>query len=511
MEAKSKWVSKAAYHWGDKMAKGKSLLKNSIFNAGKTFFSLVFPVMTFTYASRILGDVGIGKVNFSRSVITYFTMLASLGMRYYGTREAAKLRDDRLAFNRFVHEMLIINLMMTLLSYALLFTAMAAVPKLKSYETLLLVNSAAIALEGLGMEWLYQSVEEYRYIALRSVLFQVIGLVCLFIFVREADDVLPYTIVLLAAGSGAYILNFINARKYISFRRCGPYHFKRHIKPLLWLLAMALSIELYTVLDSTMLGFLKGDAAVGRYTAAVKINKTVNSLITSVGVVLIPRLSYYIGQRKDNEVRELVNKTYNYMFMLSIPAAIGLFLLSDEIILLFSGRGFASAAGTMRLLTPIVVIIPFSVITNLQIFVPMAKEKLILQSTLAGAVINFTLNQLLIPRYAENGAAVATVVAEAAVTTICLVNIGRFYDRRAIFAKYHQYWLAAMAIPLSVAVCRLLPVGRWIGMAIMVGLSVVAYFSVLFALKNPYLLEARDIVKRKIHFLRSKKDKGNWK
>lgn len=259
---------------------------------------------------------------------------------------------------------------------------------------------------------------------------------------------------------------------------------------------MALSIELYTILDSTMLGFIKGDAAVGRYTAAVKINKTVNSLITSFGVVLIPRLSYYIGKKKDDQVRDLVNKTYNYMFMLSIPAAVGLFVLSDEIMLLFSGRGFASAAVTMRILTPIVVIIPFSVITNLQIFIPMAREKLILQSTLAGAVINFTLNQLLIPHYAENGAAVATVVAEAAVTVICFVNIGRFYSRKAIFAKYYQYWVASMPIPIIAAVCRLLPVGRWVGMAIVVVLSVVVYFGMLALMKNSCLIDAGRSIKK---------------
>ena len=494
------------------MQKEHSLLKNSIFNTCKTFFNLVFPVITFTYASRILGDSGIGQVNFAKSVTAYFTMLATLGMKYYGTREAARLRDDRPAFNRFAHEMLIINFVMTAISYVLLFAAMAAVPKFKSYKTLLLVNSVAIALEGLGMEWLYQSVEEYRYIAIRSILFQAIGMAGLFIFVRDADDVVPYAVVLLVAGSGSYVLNFINARKYISFRRCGPYGFRRHIKPLVWLFAMALSIELYTILDSTMLGFMKGDAAVGRYTAAVKINKTVNSLITSIGVVLIPRLSYYIGQKRDDQVRDLVNKTYNYMFMLSIPAACGLFVLSDEIILLFSGKGFALAAVTMRILTPIVVIIPFSVITNLQIFIPMAKEKMILQSTMVGAVVNFTLNQLLIPRYGENGAAVATVVAEGAVTAVCFVNIGRFYDRRAIFAKYYQYCLAAISIPLAAVLSRLLPVGRWIGMFVVMTLSVTGYFSVLFVFRNPYLLEAWDIVRGKLlTVLEKKRNKADQK
>ncbi len=122
---------------------------------------------------------------------------------------------------------------------------------------------------------------------------------------------------------------------------------------------------------------------------ATPVNKLANTLITAIGVVLIPRLSYYIGKREQEKVKTLVDKAYNYVFMLSVPAAIGLFMLSDEIILLFSGREFAPAAFTMRILTPIVVVIPFSITTNQQTLIPMGKEKLMLIATSIGAVVNF--------------------------------------------------------------------------------------------------------------------------
>lgn len=477
--------------------KKKSLVQNGIFNIVKTFSSIIFPVVTFAYASRILGDTGIGQVNFTKSIISYFTMIAMLGMKYYGTREGAKLRDDPLQFSRFAQEMLIINACTTAFAYALLIIAMFTVSKLRGYETLLLVNSLAILLQGMGMEWMYQAVEEYRYIALRSVMFQGIAFAALFLFVRKPEDVVPYAVIHLLSSSGSYVLNFLNARKYIRFQRFDHYKLRKHLKPLLWLFAMAVSIELYTVLDSTMLGFLQGDAAVGRYTAAVKVNKMMNTLITAAGAVMIPRLSYFIAQNKKEQLRDLVNKAFNFMFMLSVPACIGLFMLSDEIILMFSGSGFASAALTMRILTPIVVIIPFSIVVNLQIFVPMGKEKLILLSTLTGAVTNFTCNMLLIPRYAENGAAVATVLAEGAVTAVCLWNIGRFYDRKQIFARYFQYWLAAAPIPVIILLLDLAQVSYVIRMFVAIPLCAACYFAILYAFKNPYLLEGTQIVARK--------------
>lgn len=471
------------------MVKNKSLLHNSFFNLIKTFSNLIFPIVTFTYASRILGDAGIGQVNFTKSIITYFTMIAMLGMLYYGTREGARLRDDPVQFSRFSQEMLIINGCTTAFAYALLIIAMMTVPKLQEYEALLLVNSFAIVLQGMGMEWMYQAVEEYRYITLRSVLFQGIAFVALFCFVRKPVDVVPYAVIQLLSSSGSYVLNFINARKYIRFQRFDHYEIRKHLKPLLWLFAMVVSIDLYTVLDSTMLGFLKGDAAVGRYTVAVKVNKMMNTLITAVGAVMIPRLSYYIHNKEHEKVKSLVESIYNFVFMLSIPISIGLFLLSDEIILLLSGKGFISAGFTMRILTPIVVIIPFSAVANLQIFVPMEKEKLILQSTLAGAVSNFTFNMILIPRFAENGAAVATVLAETAVSAVCFWNIGKFYDRKTIFAKYIQYWISAVPIPVIVLLTRCIPVHYVLRMCIAIPVSAICYFTLLWLFRNPYLLE----------------------
>lgn len=480
------------------MPKEKSLVKNSALNFIKSFSNLVFPLITFTYSARILGVNGVGQVNFSKSVITYFTMLAMLGMNYYGTREAAKLRNDPEKLSQFCMEMLIINGVTTALAYILLFLSMALVPKLQDYRTLLLVNSLAIALQGMGMEWLYQALEEYWYIAVRSILFQVGALAAMLLFVRDAGDVMPYAAVSLVASSGAYVMNFLNARKYIRLRWYGHYEIKKHLRPLLWLFAMAVSIELYTVLDSTMLGFLQGDAAVGRYTAAVKVNKLVNSLITSVGVVLIPRLSYYIGQGEWEKVRGLVDKAYNYVFMLSVPAAAGLFMLSDEIILLLSGAEFAPAALTMRILTPIVIVIPFSILTNQQTFIPMGKEKLILFSTSVGAVTNLICNALLIPRFAENGAAAATVFAETMVAAVCLLNVRKYFDMGKIFKPWYQYWGGALPIPLISGLVKTWPVHYMIKIIVIAAWSAVCYFIILYLFKNVYLIEAYQKVSGKL-------------
>ena len=470
------------------MQREKSILISFIYNFFRTVSSIAFPIITFSYASRILGAEGIGKVNFAKSVISYFSMFAAMGMNYYGTREAAKVRDNKKSLSKFVHEMLLINGCTTILSYVGLVFAIAYVAKLKDYSVLLIINSFSILMMGMGMDWLYQALEEYKYIALRSMLFQGIALIIMFITVRDSSDVVNYTIVSVIASSGSYILNFFKSRDYVDFHWYGNYEIQKHLRPIALLFALALSIELYTVLDSTMLGFICGDNAVGLYSAAIKINKIANTLITSLGVVLIPRLSYYIGKGATKEFEQLMKKAYNFVFMLSVPAYIGLFVLSDDIIYVFCGSGFETAGFTMRILTPIVLVIPFSVVTN----------QLILLSTCAGAVTNFTFNLLLIPKYEENGAAVATVLAETIVALICFINAKRCFQLKAIFREYYQYWIAALPIIL-IGVC----VNRWqtnyvVKVAGGIVLAVPVYFLILGFFHNSNITEMKQTIKRKI-------------
>lgn len=478
----------------------KSITKNFIYNLIKTLCSVIFPIITFAYTSRVIGVDGIGKINFARSFVMYFSMIAMLGINQYGTREAAKVRDNRKELSKFTKEILCINSITTIIALFLFCICMLSSEVLRQYRTLLLINSISVILQGLGMEWLYQALEEYKYISIRAIIFQVLSLIFMFVFVKRKEDVIPYAIINVFSAYGSLLINFFHARKYIDLKNIKRINLRKHVTSMLWLFAMAVSVELYTVLDTTMLGFLEGDTAVGLYTAAIKVNRIVNSVITALGVVLIPRLSYYIGNNEEKKFNILVNKGYNYVFMLSIPASIGLFLLSDDIIVMFSGSDFISAGFTMRIMTAIVILIPFSVMTNNQTLVPLGKERLIFFSTMMGAISNIISNSILIPRFGENGAAVGTVIAEGVVAIICFINAIRFFDMRGIFRLYYQYWIAALPIVGIVWVSKFLPVNRIIFVGLTVMLSAIWYVLALWLFKNEYFIDAiNKIIRKRIH------------
>lgn len=478
--------------------KKNSIRKNLVFNFIRSIMSIIFPVITFSYSSRILLPGGIGKINFSQSVISYFALMAAFGINMYGMREAARLRDDKKQLSKFVSEILCINLLSTILSYLLMFITINSVDKLAGYKSLILIYSLTLFLTTIGMEWLYNALEEFEYITIRTVVIQVISLILVFYFVKKEEDFVKYALISVFASSSQNIINFVHIRQYIKFDKNQKMEFKKHLNPIFWLFGMALTVNLFTNMDTTMLGFLANDRAVGLYETGVKINKMSITLITSVGVVIMPRLSYYIEKRQSDKFQNLVKKAFNIEAMLIIPVTVGLFLLSNQIISIFSGSDFASAAVTMRILTPIVVMIPYNYLINTQIFIPLRKEKAVLFSTGLGAVVNFVGNWILIPIYNENGAALATVITEFAVLLICIYNMKRYLHIQVLEWKIVlQYLIAVVPFFVLNFVLKKCLNNDFLKILIMICGCGTLYFSILVMFKNKEVCEGLDIIRQK--------------
>lgn len=280
----------------------KSLKKNAFFNIIRTVMGIVYPLMTFPYASRILHSEGLGRVEFANSIITYFLMIANLGIASYASRELAQIRDDVKARNKLAKEMLFLNFISTTVSYALLIIVVCFIKSLYEYRVLLVVCSGKIMFTVIGVEWLYTAFEDYDYITVRSMIFQVLSIILLFIFVRNERDYVEYAAIGVFSSVGSNICNFIHSRKYLDFFTKIKLELCKHLKSVFIFFGMGLAGYLYTALDITMLGFLTDDAMVGYYSAANKINRLVLTVITAISAVISPHISYLIGSKEnDNE------------------------------------------------------------------------------------------------------------------------------------------------------------------------------------------------------------------
>lgn len=430
------------------MSGNKSLKVNFIMNTILTMSAFIFPLISFPYVSRILLPEGTGKVSFATSLISYFTMFAQLGIPTYGVRACAQVRDDKHLLSKTAHELLIINLVMTVISYAALAVALIFVPRLREDRLLYIVVSLTVFFTTIGMEWLYKALEQYTYIAVRSIIFKAVALVAMFLLVHEKEDYVIYGGISILASSASYVMNFFHARKYIYMRPMGGYDLKPHLKAVMVFFAMSCASTIYTHLDTVMLGFMDTDTTVGYYNAAVRIKNILVSIVTSLGTVLLPRAAYYVEHKLWDEFRDISRKALNFTLVAATPMMIYFILFARDGIFLLSGEEYAGSILPMQLAMPTLLFIGISNILGIQILVPMGKEVYVLWSIIAGAVVDLILNVALIPAFGASGAAAANMIAEG---TVMLVQLVMLRKEVGPSLRKIQYWKLLAALVAGTA------------------------------------------------------------
>lgn len=466
----------------------KSLKKNAFYSVLKVFLSLVFPLITFPYASRILLPEGIGKINFANSIVSYFILMASLGIGSYATREAAKVREDKNAVTKLFKEIITINFICCLIAYILFFISLFAIPKFSEYRTLLLVCCIKILFSVIGFDWIFAAFEEFKYITIRSFFVQLLSLVYLFVFVHTKDDIVHYAVFGILTTVGSNILNFFFIGKYIDVKYHPKLEIKKHLKAIMIFFGMTVVTSVYTMLDTTMLGFLSNDIQVGFYTASTKLSHMILSMLTAITGVLLPRLTSYAQNNDSENFQELVNKSSNIIILLSIPMTTGLILLAKPLIILLTGESYIDAIPAMITISPIVIVITFGSLIGVQILPAINKEKKVFYSYIAGAVTNISLNAIFIPKLGALGAAIGTVAAESIVCLIQIFFARKFILNKLFFITLLESFIASILMGIGIfAILKLIP-NLYIQLLLSVITGVIIYSIILFIFKNKYFI-----------------------
>lgn len=480
----------------------KSLKINATFTFVKAFMNLAFPLISFPYASHILLPEGIGKVNFANSVIEYFVLFANLGIFSYATREATKVHDDKIKLNKTCREIFSIQLISTAFSYLLLFLSFIFIPKFNDYRILLIVSSTKILFTTLGMDWIYNAFEEYKYITIRSIIFQISSLILLFTFVKTPDDYIFYALMGVFSSVGANICNIFYSFKFVNFFEKTKIELKKHIKPILIFFGNSCAVKLHTALDFVMVGFMMNDISVGYYSAANKINTLITGLITTVTYTLMPRCSYYFEKNKIEEYKNLIRKSVNLSLFFSIPSSIGIILICKPLIILFSGKEFLNAIPTMFALTPIIIITSFSTILNHVILFPARKEKYTLQSQIIGCILNIILNLIFIPIWGILGAAIGTLIVETVIAIYLLIFSFKSLKNCKILKNSLQSFLACIIMFFTISLMHYFIKNDIIFLFSSISTGSFLYYLCMLIQKNEIALMILNIIKKR--FIKNK-------
>ena len=482
--------------------KQKSIKKNTLYSILKNGSAILFPLITFPYISRVLLTENVGKINFGLSIVSYFNLIASLGIATYAVRECSAVRDDKERLSNTASQIWSINIITTVVAYALLAITLTTYHKLANYRILISIQSLSIIFTTLGADWLNQAMEDFRYITLRTVSFQFISLLLMFVFVHKPEDYMKYAVISLVSGSGSSIVNIWYRRRYCNIRFIKDIRYgidwKRHMIPILYLFVMILAQTIFNSVDSTMLGLIHGDWEVGIYSTAHKISNIINQGVASVLWVIMPRMSYYFAEKKYDEANNLLRKILGFNLLLGLPCAVGCVMIAKDIILVISGEAYIAAAPVLQIL---MVGFVFSLIggnfLGNAILLPSKREKYYMFVCCITAVINVVSNYIFIPMYGARAAAGTTAICSLIIMILLFFRIDKNVKIQNVGRLVLSPVIGCFGIVIVCLLCQ--SIGKlWIRVGASLIGSACIYGGILVILRNELVRELFTSIKNRV-------------
>lgn len=478
-----------------------SIKFNVILNGINTLTGLLFPIITFPYAARVLLPQGIGAINFLNSIIGYIVLLTSLGIPMYAVKEIAKYRDDKFKRDQIIVEIIILSFILCLFGYIAVWILAKYVPRIHQQASLFYILSLTIVFTSIGVNWFYQGIEDFKFITIRAIIIRTLSAISLFLFVKDSSDLLIYGMIMVGSTVGNNIINFIHLRKHIDSKLIilKDLKIKRHIKPAFEVFILNLIISFYIQLNSIMLGFISGDKQVGYFTAGTKITHIGLTIISSLGTVLLPRCSHLLKVGDYNGFSTIINKSLNLTLALSLPMMIGLMILAMPITLIFCGKEYIDSISVLYLNAPVIMFISLTNVMGIQILYPKDKINIVILSVTAGAVSNLILNFVLIPPYGAYGAAISTLISEFLVLVVQIIFGKKYYPFKISALLNWHYIIATFIMSIPVYTIAMLFESNIYKLVFGTIAGILIYLVSLICVKDSLILEAVSTFKNKFN------------
>ncbi|HSC53209.1 MAG TPA: flippase [Phnomibacter sp.] len=404
-----------------------SIRKNVVNNFVLQFVSLLMPLVTLPYVTRTLNKKDFGRITFVDAFIQYFIIFAMLGVPFYGLREIAKVKDDIERRCQITKELVVLNFSLAILCMLLFLSVSFFIPVLKSDFNLVIIGCMTLLSYSFMIEWYFQGVENFSFITKRGIFFKLAYTISIFLFVKsESDYVLYYLLTCLLIFGNALVnfLFFLKSNSISSFS-VYPKSLLIHIKPLMVLFSINVSVSVYTILDTIILGLFKSPVHVANYAIALRFVKVYWTLMAAIGIVLMPKVSAMFSQGDHSGVVDVLSKSRDVVYLLSIPFGFFCFIFPNEVLNFLFGPQY-NATDVLRVLAFAPVIIGICNVFGTQFLLPIGKEKHILRATIYGLVVSLGFNFVLDPIIGDVGASIACIVAESTVCIYIVVKAQRY-------------------------------------------------------------------------------------
>jgi len=453
----------------------KSVKRNYIYSLSYQIFSLIMPFITSPYIARILGPENVGTFSFISTYVSYFVLLGRLSIDLYGSRELSYVKNDLTKKSEVFWNLALLNFTNLLIALLIYFTWLLIYKPVNGLFYAL--SSLTLFSSMLDITWLFSAHEEFGMIALRNFIVRIISVVSIFVFVKSPNDLVNYFLINLVTPFviNASMLRYIN--RYVTFIKPTFLNAYKRYPKVLKISLPNLAVSVYTMLDKLLLGTISGNEYLGYYDYSKRIVTMALTVVSSMTPIMMVKMSGHFKNNDLSLVRGYVAKSFKFSVFSSVLIFSLLISAVPEFIPWFYGSNFSTTIKLIQILSPTIIAVAMGTVAGHQFLLSIGKENLLSLALVIGAVISFSLNILLIPRYDALGASLTSLVTEAAITIILYITISRYMDVKELFRQNYKFFLFSLAVIIPLRI-----IGTKMGPSVLTNLLQVALGTIIYLL-----------------------------
>lgn len=475
----------------------KSVSKNYIYNVSYQLLLLITPFITTPYLSRVLEPSGIGTYSYTYSIVSYFILLASLGVADYAQREIAYQQDNPHLQSRTFYEVNIIRTLLVGLSLCLYYLIISNFPGSHLIYWYQALNIVAVLFD---ISWFFQGLEEFGKIVLRNFIIKFTSIILIFILIHQPEDLNKYVCLIGMMNILSGFSIWLYLPKYlvsVPRREIKPF---RNFSIIIQMFLPQIAIQIYTVLDKTMIGVMTGSPLEnGYYEQAEKVVKLSLTIVTSLGTVMLPRIAYAYAHKDYETIKANMMRSYRFVWFLTMPMFFGFIAISNNFVPWFFGPGYDKVVPLMQILSGLVIAIGLSNVTGIQYMLPTNQQNKLTLTVVCGAIVNFALNLFLIPMLQSIGAAIASLIAEITVTAVQFYIVRNIFSIIQILRLSLKYLVSGLFMFIIIYLLNDSLSPSFLHTILIVASGICLYFVLLFFSKDPMLIIVTDKITNRLH------------
>ena len=467
------------------------VIKNYLYNLSYQILTIILPIITVPYVTRIFTSEDLGNYGFYNSIVSYFSLFAMLGIGLYGTKQIASARDVSSTF----WNIYAIQLIASLISIFIYVIAILCIPTMNGIIPLILFISLFSKI--IDISWLFSGKEDFKKITIRNTVVKVVGVISIFTFIKNSEDLYLYIFLIVVFDFLGQVVMWVPAKKFIKRPSFNMKIMKKNLHPIVLLFLPQVAISLYVVLDRTLLGLLGSYSDVGIYEQGQKLTSIIYKIVSSLGVVMLPRVANLLSERKEEEAQNMVKFSFILYNLIIFPMIFGLIAVNEVFVKLFLGKDFQDVKYVLYITTINIMLVGWTNILGHQVLVVRNKNKEFMLSTTIPAFVSVAVNIAVIPFFGYIGASITAVIVELLAFTIQWYYSRNIINKKLLFNKdLAKIILSSLVMFGAVMLCKMtLGLDGIIGLIIYLAVGAISYLGMIFLLKTVNIREMKAMLK----------------